>query len=406
MISNAKRLFWAAGKIGLLLLIVLLVVLVAPGLTVQREQKAVVQRKFIEAPTYSKLILEQTQTIHTSYGLKSVLFNSSGSKLYALNLEAMRIYEFSQASKKMVREIVFSPTKAKGIDYSRRKPMSSFAEKPVEACFSHQDRILWVSLHNAGGVVPIFLDAPTPGKVYDLGPMHKLAFITDLLTNKRDTISFPLIRTGETPKVIAKTADDNYLLVSNWSSKSVSILKINDTLAPYGRKIATVATSATPRGITINNRAQKSYVAIMGNNTVSVIDHKKWKIENTFIVPTNPRHLVADTASRLFISFNELSKIACLQQKTGEVLFVADTERQPRTIALSKNQRFLFVTCYGGDTIDIFEIKAKSFKRIYSLSSDGKPIGITLYEDDDQLEAWVCNFVSGSLKVFTFKKSI
>lgn len=353
---------------------------------------------------YSALIFEQTEILHASYGVKSVLFNSSGTSLYALNLEAMSIYEFSQAKKKMVREIVFSPTQATGIDYLQHKPLPSFAEKPVEACFSHHDKILWVSLHNAGGVVPIFLDSLLPGRSHHF-TIDKLAFVTNFETQTKDTINLPLIRTGKTPKAIARTADNNYLLVSNWSSKTISILKINDTLPPYGKRLVTIATAATPRGITVIDKDHRSYIAIMGSNTIAVINNKRWKIEKTFVVPLNPRHLIADTIGHLFASFNALSKIACIEAKTGKVLFTARTEQQPRTIALSKNQKFLFVTCYGGNSVDVFKINRQSFSKIYSLKCPGKPVGIAIYEDDNKLEAWVCNYMAGNLKVFTFRKS-
>lgn len=41
---------------------------------------------------------------------------------------------------------------------------------------------------------------------------------------------------------------------------------------------------------------------------------------------------------------------------------------------------------------------------MYSINCPGKPVGIDLYEDDSKIEAWVCNYVGGNLKVFTFEK--
>ena len=46
-----------------------------------------------------------------------------------------------------------------GWDYEGDTAIVSYEEKPVEACFSNNDKILWVSLHNAGGVVPIMVDS-------------------------------------------------------------------------------------------------------------------------------------------------------------------------------------------------------------------------------------------------------
>jgi len=76
-----------------------------------------------------------------------------------MNLEGMSIYEFDQATRKVVKEFKFKRTKGMGWDYEKDKPISSYQEKPVEACLSHNDKFLWVSLHNAEGIVPIRVDS-------------------------------------------------------------------------------------------------------------------------------------------------------------------------------------------------------------------------------------------------------
>jgi len=284
------------------------------------------------------------------------------------------------------------------------KKIPSFAEKPVEACFSHHDKILWVSLHNSEGIIPLPLDSAWRGQSAASSVRNKVVYLSHQGTQVKDTLLVPLIQTGKTPKVIAKTADNRYLLVSNWTSKTVSILKINDTLAPYGKKIATISTSAIPRGIAVDDKNSSTYVGIMGGNSIIRINNKTWKVEKRFTVPQNPRHLVTDNLGRLFISFNAVSEIACMATSTGRILFTAKTHAQPRTIALSENQKFLFVTCYLGNKIDVFKINPGSFRRIFSIDCPGKPVGIALYENKDTIEAWVGNYLVGHLNVFTFKK--
>src|SRR5438045_3083908 len=107
---------------------------------------------------YSKITYKDKEIIASAGGTKSVLFNSTGSKLYAMNLEGMSVYEFDQASRKITREFKFTPTRGMGWDYNKSKPIQSWQEKPVEACFSHGDDILWVSLHNAEGIIPIWVN--------------------------------------------------------------------------------------------------------------------------------------------------------------------------------------------------------------------------------------------------------
>lgn len=349
------------------------------------------------------LVLIKEEKLNSAPGTKSVLFNTSGSKLYAMNLEGMSIYEFDQSSRKIVNEFKFVPTKGTGWDYSNNKSVPSFQEKPVEACFTNNDSILWVSLHNAEGIVPIRLN-----NLHDepANPSHTLKKI--LRINKEnqsiDTINLPLIKTGKTPKVISATIDNQHLLVSNWHSNSVSIIDINNKVFPYAKVVKQIPVSAIPRGIAVNNKLNESYIAIMGGSSIHVISNDQWKDKKDIKVASNPRHIIADSSGRLFVSFNKISRIACIDPVSGNTLFSAPTDAQPRTIKLSKNNQFLFVTCYSGNMVDVFKIRERSFVKIASLPCSGKPVGVDLYEDDQKLEAWVCSYTNGKINVFTFNK--
>ena len=354
---------------------------------------------------YSQLVFEKEEVLAAAPGTKSVIFNSNGSKLYAMNLEGMSVYEFDQASRKLLREFKFKPTIGTGWDYTTDKPIPSFEEKPVEACFSHGDSILWVSLHNAEGIVPIYVKNKQPSFKSSVGVPSKKIFIQDTGLGKKDSVLVPLIRTGKTPKIISRTANSKYLLVSNWHSYTISVLELNKESFPYGKVINTIPVSSIPRGIAIDDKKQKSYVAIMGGSSIAVLDNRTWKIEKTIEAASNPRHVVIDSAGRLFLSYNKLAKVACIDPETGKTLFTTPTHTQPRTIFLSQNHKFLFVTCYSGNMLDVFKINDNSFKKIASIPSKGKPVGVDIFENDEELEAWVCSYTDGAIRVYSFKKN-
>lgn len=353
---------------------------------------------------YSSLTHIKTELLKAAPGTKSVLFNSQGSKLYAMNLEGMSIYEFYQPTRKVIREFKFRPTPGTGWDYVKDKPIPSYQEKPVEACLSHGDSILWVSLHNAEGIVPIRIDSlrankPRAGEQ----PSKKITVVYPGSTHK-DSFYVPLIATGKTPKIIARTADNRYLLVSNWHSYNVSVLEMNKDLYPFAKVIDTIPVAAIPRGIVVDDKNSRSYVAIMGGATIAVINNQGWAKEQDMQVASNPRHLVMDTSGHLFVSYNKLAKIACINASTGETLFTASTHAQPRTIFLSKNHKFLFVTCYSSDFVDVFKINDNSFEKVISLPCKGHPVGVDIFENNSLLEAWVCSYSNGSISVFSFSK--
>lgn len=353
---------------------------------------------------YDSLIYEGSSLLASAPGTKSVLFNSKGSKLYAMNLEGLSVYEFDQSTKKIAREFRFKPTKGIGWDYVKNKPISSFQEKPVEACLAFEDKLLWVSLHNAEGIIPIWVDSLEKNRGTKGDELFKPVTVIYPGSAKKDTFFVPLIKTGKTPKVLARTSDDRYLLVSNWHSRNVSVLSMDAGRSPFGAVVETIPVTEIPRGIVIDDKNKRSYVAIMGGASIAVINNETWKTDTILNVAGNPRHLVMDDENHLFVSYNSLGTISCLNAMTGETLFSASTHAQPRTIVLSKNKRFIFVTCYSGDFVDVYKINSDSFSKIASLPCKGHPVGVDVYEDDNKLEAWVCSYSTGSISVFSFKK--
>lgn len=358
-----------------------------------------------ELKPYNELVFEKTELLAAAPGTKSVIFNSTGSKLYAMNLEGMSVYEFDQPTRKIVREFKFKPTPGTGWDYTKQKPISSFQEKPVEACFSHDDKLLWVSLHNADGIVPIRVDSIELNKRPDTSKQSvKKVTVIYPGSAKRDSFDVPLIKTGKTPKVISRTGDSKYLLVSNWHSYNVSVLEMDKDLYPFGKVTNTIPVSSIPRGIVVDDKSNRSFVAIMGGASIAVINNSVWMKESDMAVASNPRHVVMDTSNRLFVSYNSLGKIAAIDAETGNTLFTATTHAQPRTIILSKNHRFIFVTCYSSDYVDVFRINETNFEKVVSLPCKGHPVGVDVFENDEKLEAWVCSYSNGSISVFSFKK--
>src|SRR4030095_3131178 len=144
------------------------------------------------ARPYSNIIFEKKEVLNSAPGTKSVLFNTSGTRLYAMNLEGMSVYEFDQPTRKILREFKFRPTKGMGWDYDGDTAIASYEEKPVEACFSNNDKLLWVSLHNAGGVIPIMVDSfrSYPRKPDSLSTKHITLTYTD--SSQKDSFDVPL----------------------------------------------------------------------------------------------------------------------------------------------------------------------------------------------------------------------
>lgn len=367
--------------------------------------QAVAPSVYTDTTNYS-LSYQSVSKLPAGEGTKSVIFSADMTRLYALNLEGLSVYEYSQRDKKLLRIFKFKATPGTGWDYETDKPIKSLQEKPVEACMSAGDSVLWVSLHNAEGIVPLFLSINTVRSRKPLNETDKLVYILSPEGAKQDSFYTPLIKTGKTPKVIARTADDKTLLVSNWHSYTVSVLDINYKKYPFATVQKEVAVSSIPRGVVIDDAKQTSYVAIMGGASLAKIDNTSWTLNGQVSVASNPRHVLMDRKGRLFVSYNKLGQVACVDPGTGKTLFTANTAAQPRTIALSKNGQYLFVTCYKGEMVTVFEVLENSFKEIASLPCKGLPVGIDIFESKQSVEAWVCPYNGGALSIYTFGKQV
>ena len=358
----------------------------------------------IKSVAYDNIIYKSLSKITSGFGTKSVVFNSAMSKLYAMNLEGMSVYEIDQKTKKIIRSFNFKPTPGQGWDYDKNLPINSFEEKPVEAFITNSDSVIWVSLHNAEGIVPIFLNQGVGNSHIKLNNTDKLIYIKDSDNKIYDSIYVPLIKTGKTPKVIAGTSDNKTLLVSNWHSYDISVLQMDIQKYPFAKVIATIPVSSIPRGMVINEKTKKTYVAIMGGASMAEIDNENWKYIKDIQVAANPRHLVQDDSGRIFISYNKISQIACIDPNTGKSLFSKNTSEQPRSIAISKNKKFLFVTCYKGNKIDVYKIKNEGFELVNELDCAGSPVGVDVFEDNNKLEVWVCSY-EGVITTYLYEKS-
>ncbi len=290
-------------------------------------------------PAYDSLVYINVQSLPADQGTKSVLFNKAGTRLYAMNLEGMSVYEYDAEKRIQTRSFAFKATPGMGWNYEKDRPVKSFEEKPVESCLSKDEKLLWVSLHNAGGIVALpVLDLALAAQSADTGKTKRV-YVIDKITKMRDSIWVPIIHTGMTPKVIARTANDSFVLVSNWHSFTISALQ-RLPATPYLKKIADIKVAAIPRGIAVDDMHNKSYVAIMGGNAIAVIDNATWTRDADIPVASNPRHVVMDERGRLFVSFNNLARVACIDPETRKTLFMASTAAQPRSIVLSKNGKF------------------------------------------------------------------
>ena len=364
-----------------------------------------------EKPDTYRLQLIKKETVKAGMGVKSVEISPDGSRIYSMNLEECSVFEFNRESRKIQRKIVFVRHRGRGFNYRKKVWIRSYQEKPVEAHFTHNGRYLWISLHNAGGIVVWdLLDRGThvQGRPYKTAYYENYQAISPerergmrkVPPGYRKKIRLLWIKTGSTPKVINSSPDGRYLFVANWHSHSVSVLEIASPNPGDWRIIKVLKTGRIPRGLAVSSDSRYLYVAQMGSNHISVVDIAAMKKIHKIVVGVNPRHIVISDGF-MFSSLNIAGKLIKIDQG-WRIAGSAHTLPSPRTIAISPDGRYVFVVCYRVNYLQVFS--SDSLRPVGKFKSSEHPVGVTIHQGDDFYEVWVGNYSSGTIRIFTFAR--
>ncbi|MGV6862719.1 MAG: YVTN family beta-propeller repeat protein [Putridiphycobacter sp.] len=254
---------------------------------------------------------------------------------------------------------------------------------PVEACFSEGGKFLWVSNYSmiGDGFNHEGCDA-CMGSQFDPSFIYKINTKTYQVEN--------VIKVGAVPKYLALNEKTNVMVVSNWTSSDVSIIDLNTE-----KEIKRIEVGKHPRGVDITKDGQTAYVTVMGSTKIAVVDLQTYELSYIYNVGKSPRHLVLDEADQnLYCSINSASKIVKIDLKTNDKM-TCQTKSGPRTMILSKNQRFLYVVNYYSDTFQ--KIDAHTMQVIETVKTGHHPIGIT--GNWETAEIWVACY-EGRIQIF------
>ena len=407
-----------------------------------------------------KLNTLKISNLKTGYGAKSVIISPDNKYVFSINLEAMNVYIFNRQSKQLLYKLQFIAHPGKGYNYSTHKWINSYQEKPVEAHFTHNGRLLWVSLHNAGGIVLIDLKqlqlydnilkytdnsssnnnsnqtnnnsttkenntnngdeknstqssdsksnetnknlTKTNNNIIDTKyNINKLAYFYNLTQKTKIKVKLPFFKTGLTPKIITSTTDNHFLFIANWHSATVSVFDISSNKISNFKKIKDIKGARIPRGLVVSPDNKKLYIADMGSNLIYIYTIPEFKKIGYIKVPVNPRHMVID-GNIMYTSININSKIVKIDLSSNKVILSSNTKKSARTVALSKDKKIIFVTCYRGNYVQAF--RTSDLKLIAEWKSYKGPVGIDIFQKKDYIELWIVNYSTGILKVIELKE--
>jgi YVTN family beta-propeller protein len=257
---------------------------------------------------------------------------------------------------------------------------------PVEAAFTPGSAEAYVSNYSmyGAGFGPEGTDECSPS-----------SGLSDSFVYRIDTQKFVIdqvIPVGQVPKFVAVTPDGAYLLVANWCSYNLTIVDVHT-----GTPVATLPIGAYPRGIVSDPLSKKAYVAVMGANSVAIVDLQTLTVSGYIRgVGNSPRHLViSPDGNFLYVTLNGDGHVAKIDLTTNQVVARVATGSEPRSMAESADGLSLYVVNYDSSTVT--KLATADLRILQTVNTPDHPIGITV--DPTTGRVWVACY-SGAILVY------
>ena len=270
-------------------------------------------------------------------------------------------------------------------DYGYKKKSGSVQGAPVEAAETPDHRFMYVSQYSmyGDGFYHQGDDVCSPSSGVDDSFVYRVP-IDSLKIDK-------VIKVGAVPKFLAVTPDQDYLLVSNWCSYSLSVVDVHTS-----KELRQVYLGPYPRGIAVDPDSRYAYVAIMGSYDIARVDLQDWGVSWIRGVGSGPRHVImSPNGKKLYATLNSAGNIAKIDVAEKRVVDKVYTGSEPRSMAMAPDGKSLYVVNYGSNTMS--KVRTSDMKVIQVMNTNAAPIGITY--DAPSKSVWVCCY-TGSIMVF------
>jgi YVTN family beta-propeller protein len=332
-------------------------------------------------PASSTLRLKLMHVITGRLTPKSVVATQTGLVTAQNMIYTHTVSVFNDRTFKLVKTI---PDAVRLSDWGFKGYTGTVRGGPVEAAVSADRKSVYVSNYSMYG--PGFSrpgdDVGSPGQ-YDRSFVYRI----DLASLRIDQV----IRVGSVPKFLATTPDGKYLLVSNWTSYSLSVVNV-----ARARQVREIYLGPYPRGIAVDPQSRYAYVAVMGSTNIAKVDLHSFKVSWISGVGVSPRHLCMDATGRwLYATLNGEGRVAKIDLRRDRVVAKVSTGQEPRSMAIAPDGKSLYLVNYVSQTVS--KIRCADMHVLQVVSANAMPIGITYV--DATHDVWVSCY-SGVVMVF------
>ncbi len=343
---------------------------------------------------------------------KSVNYSLDGQKFYVQSLEGCKTVVYNAKTKKKIKTIehtfdasnqnLFKNNETTVFDYKYNRTLSNyniFKGKPVESCFSHNGKYLWVTYYR---------------RDYDSNAECPSALA--IIDTEKDEI-VRVMPTGPLPKMIACSPDNKFIAVTHWGDNTLGVINIESEnpmdfyyhkhlVVDYQMKLDFGAGHVNRdsecgyclRGTVFTPDGDFLLVGKMGGAAgIAVFDAKTYEFLGTIKgMQSNVRHLVIN-GEFVYLSANTPGMVqkcswrafvkSRVQNEGKEVAFnefeSVSVGSGARTIVTTSDGKYLFAAVNNGSKIVV--VRTKDMKVISEIPADSYPVGMDISSDDKEL---------------------
>ena len=343
---------------------------------------------------------------------KSVNYSVDGKKFYIQSLEGYTTAVYDAKTKNKIKTIkhvfdksnqnLFKNNETTAFDYKfqvKRDNYNYFSGKPVESCFSHNGKYLWVTYYR---------------RDYDSNASCPSAVA--IINTEKDEI-VRVMPTGPLPKMIACSPDNKFIAVTHWGDNTLGIINIESEdpmnfayhkhcVVDYQMKMdfggkhvdrdsdcgyCLRGTVFTPDGsfLLVGKMGGAGGIAVFDANSFGLLGTVKG-------MESNVRHLVIN-GDNLYLSANSPGKVQkCnwrsfvktriqneeneVQFKEFESVFVGSGAR---TIVTTSDGKYVFAAVNNGSKI--VAVRTSDMNIVAEIPADSYPVGMDISSDDTEL---------------------
>ncbi len=198
------------------------------------------------------------------------------------------------------------------------------------------------------------------------------------------------IKVGNNPKFMVIDEERGLLYVSNWSSHSVSAVDLSRKRVDH-----TLWTGRRPRGLALLDDGTL-LVGAMWDHRIQVYAPGSTKPDREFDACENPRHLMlSPDQSRLYVSCSGDRILRWFDPLSGEVLGESPTGRNPRTIDVSPDGRFVAIADFTSSTVSLVDLVDMHYQT-HEAERTKQIVGLAV-APEDELRIFVTSWLTNEL---------